>query len=209
MWVKICGITRREDAQLAADLGAAAVGFIFWPGSRRFIQPTAAGDIVRRLPASVIPVGVFVDQPVEHVNAVAQALGLGAVQLHGDETPEYCARVAAPVIKAVPIGGDFRMAAVADLPAGVTLLLDVDDPVARGGTGRAVDWTAAREVARTRRTILSGGLTPENVGAAIRAVEPAGLDVSSGVESEPGIKDERRLRRFFDAIASSATGRTG
>jgi phosphoribosylanthranilate isomerase len=209
MWVKICGITRREDAWLAADLGAAAVGFIFWPGSRRFIEPTAAGDIVRGLPASVVPVGVFVNQPAEHVNAVAQALGLGAVQLHGVETPEYCARVAVPVIKAVPVGGDFRVAAVADLPAGVTVLLDVDDPVAHGGTGRTVDWTAAREVARVRRTILAGGLTPENVGAAIRAVEPAGIDVSSGVESAPGIKDECCLRRFFDAIASSATGGKG
>lgn len=206
MWVKICGITQREDAWLAAELGASAVGFVFWPASRRFIEPMAAGDIVRRLPASVIPVGVFVDQPAEHVNAVAQAIGLGAVQLYGTETPEYCARVVAPVIKAVPVGVDFSTAAVADLAASLTVLLDVDDPVARGGTGRTVDWTAAREVARMRRTILAGGLTAENVGAAIRAVEPYGIDVSSGVECQPGIKDQHRLRRFFDAIASSATG---
>lgn len=206
MWVKICGITRWEDAWLAAGLGAAAVGFVFWPGSRRSIEPMAAGDIVRRLPASVTPVGVFVNQPAEHVNAVAQALGLGAVQLHGAETREYCARITTPIIKAVPVGSGFRVTAVADLPAGVTVLLDVDDPVARGGTGRAVDWMAAREVARMRRTILAGGLTPENVVAAIRTVEPDGVDVSSGVESKPGVKDHRRLRRFFDAINSSVVG---
>jgi phosphoribosylanthranilate isomerase len=207
MWVKICGINRREDARLAAGLGASAVGFVFWPGSRRFIEPMAARDIVRGLPVSVMPVGVFVNQPAAHVNAVAQALGLGAVQLHGAETPDYCARITAPVIKAVPVGSGFRMAAVADLPAGVTVLLDVDDPVARGGTGRAVDWVVARNVARVRRTILAGGLTPENVGAAIRAVEPDGIDVSSGVESEPGVKDQCRLRRFFEAISPSAAGR--
>jgi phosphoribosylanthranilate isomerase len=209
MWVKICGITRREDALFAAGLGAAAVGFVFWPGSPRFIEPIAAGDIARGLPASVTPVGVFVNQPAEHVNAVAQALGLGAVQLHGTETPEYCARITAPVIKTVPVGSGFRMTAIADLPAGVTVLLDVDDPVARGGTGRAVDWIVAREVARARRTILAGGLTPENVVTAIRTVEPGGVDVSSGVESDPGIKDHRRLRRFFDAIRSFEAGGKG
>jgi phosphoribosylanthranilate isomerase len=206
MWVKICGITRREDAELAAELRAAAVGFVFWPGSRRFIEPTAAADIARGLPAPVTPVGVFVDQPVEYVNAVVQEVGLGAVQLHGAETAEYCAQITAPVIKAVPVGSGFRMTAVTGLPAGVTVLVDVDDPVARGGTGRPVDWAAARKVARVRRTILAGGLTPENVGAAIRAVEPGGVDVSSGVESEPGIKDPHRLRRFFQAVHSAAGG---
>jgi phosphoribosylanthranilate isomerase len=206
MWVKICGITRREDATLAAVLGAAAVGFVFWPESRRYIEPTAAVKIARSLPASVTPVGVFVDQRVELVNAVVQEVGLGAVQLHGSEAPEYCAQIAAPVIKAVPVGSGFRMTAVTGLPAGVTVLLDVDDPVARGGTGRLVDWAAARKVARVRRTILAGGLTPENVGAVIRAVEPGGVDVSSGVESGPGIKDPHRLRRFFQAVHSAAGG---
>jgi phosphoribosylanthranilate isomerase len=209
MWVKICGITRREDASLAADLGAAAVGFVFWPGSRRFIEPTAATDIVCALSASVTTVGVFVNQPAEHVNAVAEALSLGAVQLHGAEPPEYCARITAPVIKAVPVGKGFSMTTVANLPAGVTVLLDVDDPVAYGGTGGTVDWSAAREVARARRTILAGGLTPENVVAAIRTVEPDGVDVSSGVESDLGIKDHCLLRRFFEAIRSSTSGGSG
>ncbi len=206
MWVKVCGITRREDAWLAADLGAAAVGFVFWPGSRRFIQPRDAGDVARGLPASVARVGVFVNQSAEHVNEVAQSLRLGAVQLHGAETADYCARIAAPVIKAVPVGRGFRMAAIASVPANATVLLDVDDPVARGGTGRTIDWVAAREVARGRRTILAGGLSPENVVAAIRAVEPDGVDVSSGVECDPGVKDHGRLQQLFDAIRSTAGG---
>lgn len=208
MWVKICGITRLEDAWLAADLGAAAVGFVFWPQSRRFIEPAAAADIARSLPPAVTPVGVFVNEAADHVNAVAQAVGLGAVQLHGTETPEYCARIAVPVIKSVPVAKKFHMGLIADLPPGVTVLLDADDPVARGGTGRTVDWMAAREVARTRQTILAGGLTPENIATAIRAVEPYGVDVSSGVESRPGIKDCRRMRLLFDAIRSGA-GETG
>ena len=206
MWVKICGITRWEDAWLAAGLGAAAVGFVFWPGSRRSIEPMAAGDIVRRLPASVTPVGVFVNQPAEHVNAVAQALGLGAVQLHGAETPGIlCADYDAhhqgrAGRERVPRDGGSRSTRGRDGAARCRR----SGGSRWNGPGGRLDGRAGGGT--QRRTILAGGLTPENVVAAIRTVEPDGVDVSSGVESKPGVKDHRRLRRFFDAINSSVVG---
>jgi phosphoribosylanthranilate isomerase len=204
MWVKICGITRTEDALAAANLGADALGLVFWPGSRRFISQEEARAIVRVLPPSVVVVGVFVDQPVEHVDSVARAVGLGAVQLHGSETPDYCARLPVPVIKAIGAGTTFHPGTVAEWPAGVMVLLDADDPERHGGTGVAANWPAAATVASSRRIILAGGLTPETVADAIRFVRPFGVDVSSGVESRPGIKDAGRLKSFFEAVARAA-----
>ena len=200
-FVKICGITRLEDALLAADLGARAVGFVFWPGSPRFIDPFRARAIAALLPASVAPVGVFVNQSLEYVEGVAGLVRLGAIQLHGDESPEYYRRVTRPIVKSVPVGPSFGAAAVDSLPNHVTILLDAHDPERRGGTGRRIDWPAARAVAACRRTILSGGLSAENIAEAIAAVLPFGVDVSSGVESSPGRKDPRRLRAFFEALA--------
>ena len=196
--IKICGITRAEDAHLAADLGAWAVGFIFWPGSGRSIDPQRARDIVRGLPPFVVPVGVFVNQPAADVEETATFVRLGAVQLHGEETPDAAAAVAHPVIKAIAIGGDAHA-----WPAHVRLLLDVDDRAARGGTGRTIDWAAAAGIAATRRILLAGGLTPDNVADAIARVRPFGIDVSSGVERAPGIKDHGRLRALFEAIHDS------
>lgn len=209
MWVKICGITRGEDASLAARLGVQAVGFVLWPGSRRFIKPAEAKAIARDLPPSVTPVGVFVDQRFEHVTAIARLVGLGAVQLHGSESAEYCSRVRAPVIKAVAVGEGFCPSSLTDLPPIVTLLLDAADLAVHGGTGRTVDWAIASQVARTRRTILAGGLTPGNVAAAIRAVQPYGVDVSSGVERFPGVKHEDRLRRFLEEVRACCAGAEG
>ena len=202
-FVKICGIRTMNDALLAADLGAAAVGFIFWPGSPRFVDPYRARPIVRRLPPFVVPVGVFVDQPIEHVCAVARLVHLGAVQLHGQERPESYARCGEHVIKAVALAPDVDIEAlIGGVPETATVLLDAHDPVRRGGTGRTIDWTVAAAVARQRRTILSGGLTPDNIGDAIAAVRPYGVDVSSGVESTPGVKDADKLRRFFAAVTA-------
>jgi len=209
MWVKICGITRREDALLAARLGASAVGFVFWPGSRRFIKPIEARAIAHGLPAPVTAVGVFVDQPPEHVEAIARLVGLGAVQLHGAESAEYCSHLTAPIIKAVALGEGFRLSAIANLPPAVTILLDAADSSMHGGTGRTIDWTMANQVARTRRTILAGGLTPANVADAIRAVRPYGVDVSSGVERFPGVKYKDRLRRFLEAVRACGAGANG
>jgi phosphoribosylanthranilate isomerase len=199
--VKICGITRVGDAELAAALGAAAVGFVMWPRSPRFLEPARARDIVRALPPFVTPVGVFVDQPVGHVKDVAAVVGLGAVQLHGNEDVGFCRAIGRRVIKAASAAQAAALAAF--WPPEVTLLLDAVDAERRGGTGLTVDWTAAAALAAHRRIILAGGLTPENVGEAIRTVRPFAVDVSSGVESAPGVKDEHRVRAFFAAVAAA------
>lgn len=198
--VKICGIRRIEDALLAAELGASAIGFVFWPGSPRFVDPYRARQIVRALPPFVVPIGVFVDQPMEHVAGVAGLLNLAAVQLHGAEPVEAYERFPCRVIKAVPVADGFDPSAVDALPAHVTVLLDAHDPVRRGGTGRVIDWSVAAHVARSRRTVLSGGLNAQNVRAALDAVQPYAIDVSSGVESAPGVKDPVKLREMFSVI---------
>ncbi len=196
MLVKICGITRAEDAQAAVAAGAGAIGFVFWPKSPRFIDPHRARRIASMLPPFVTAVGVFVNQPPAYVRGVASLVRLGAVQLHGDETPAYAAALSTPVIKALSLGdaGTFAW------PAQTRLLLDVHDPVTRGGTGRTIDWTAAAGVAAARNILLAGGLTPDNVADAIARVRPFGIDVSSGVERAPGIKDHQRLRALFEAV---------
>jgi phosphoribosylanthranilate isomerase len=198
--VKICGITRVEDAVLAADLGATWIGFVFWPRSPRCVTPAAAADILAAMPPQVTGVGVFVDQPPDDVAATAAQVGLGAVQLHGDETPTHYVVGGRRVIKALRLSADSTAAAVDTVWPGATLLLDAFDPVRMGGTGRRVDWTVASAIARRRPTILSGGLRPENVHEAVGRVAPYALDVSSGVEAEPGIKDPARMRSFFDAV---------
>lgn len=198
--VKICGIRRKEDALLAAELGACAVGFVFWPGSPRFIDPYRARPIAAALPPCVAPIGVFVDQAPAYVAGVASLVNLAAVQLHGAEAIEMYSHLGHRVIKAFGVDGSFEAAALRTVPAHVTVLLDAHDPVRRGGTGRTIEWNAAAEVARSRRTILSGGLDASNIRAAIEAVQPYAVDVSSGVESAPGVKDSGRLREFFEVI---------
>ena len=204
MFVKICGITRWEDAEASVAEGASALGFIFWPGSPRFIEPSLAKEIVAALPPSVAAVGVFVNQAVSHVNSVASLAGLSLVQLHGDEDEDAAAQVALPVIKAVSVGeGGFpdRL-----WPDRVMLLIDADDPIRRGGTGRVVNWPVAAALASRRRVLLAGGLRPDNVADAIRRVRPFGIDVSSGVEQSPGIKDRRLLAALFEAIRNGEKG---
>jgi len=204
--VKICGIRRAEDALLAVELGASALGFVFWPGSPRFVDPSRARDIVKALPPDVTVVGVFVDQPPEYVMEVAQLVPLGAVQLHGSESIETFARVAPRLIKAVPVAAGFDAASLDALPPHVTVLLDAHDPIRRGGTGRTIDWSVAAAVAVRRRTILSGGLTAANAGEAIARVRPYMIDVSSGVESAPGVKDATKLRALFAAVTLVGRG---
>jgi phosphoribosylanthranilate isomerase len=199
MFVKICGITRVQDADLAVELGATALGFIFWPASPRFIAPNDAREIVQRLSAKVTTVGVFVNEPVELVRQIMDVAGLDVAQLHGAESPEYCRQLRPAPIKALAMkNGDFLTVGAFD--PDVLILLDTHDPARHGGTGRTVDWKAARKVAVARPTILSGGLNAGNVGVAIESVEPYGIDVSSGVESSPGVKDAARLRSFFEAL---------
>jgi phosphoribosylanthranilate isomerase len=200
MVVKICGITSPGDAHAAVEAGASALGFVFWPKSPRFIEPRQAREIVSTLPALVVPVGVFVNQPAAHVKGVAALVGLGAVQLHGDEDVLYAARLEIPVIKAVSLESGVDVDRIDIWPQRTTLLLDVHDPIRRGGTGRAIDWEAAASVAARRRLLLAGGLTPDNVVDAIEQVRPFGIDVSSGVERSPGVKDHARIRALFEAL---------
>lgn len=202
MMVKICGITRGHDAEVAIGLGADAIGFVFWPKSPRFIDPYRARRIAALVPPFVTTVGVFVNQPEWYVNAVANVVPLGVVQLHGEESPEFAATVRRPIVKAVSRVEE--MTTMAWAPA-TTLLVDAHDPVRRGGTGTTSDWSAAAALARERRVLLAGGLTADNVGEAIARVRPFGIDVSSGVEASPGIKDARKLAALFAAVSRSQT----
>ena len=201
--VKICGICRAGDATRAVELGASAIGLVFWPGSPRYIEPAQARDIAARLPAHVTAIGVFVDQPARYVEEVAKLVPLGAVQLHGTESIEAFADVRQPLIKAVHVSPGFQASTIDGLPASVTVLLDAHDPIRRGGTGQTIDWAVAAAVAARRTTILSGGLNAANVAEAIARVQPHMVDVSSGVESEPGRKDLDKLKEFFAAVAAA------
>jgi phosphoribosylanthranilate isomerase len=199
LFVKICGITRPQDAELAAGLGANALGFVFWPDSPRSVSVDTAKAIAENVPAGVLKVGVFVNQRVEDVVRIMDDAGLDVAQLHGHESPEYCQSVGRRVFKAVGMA-DNGSVSIDDFGPDVVLLVDAHDPVRVGGTGKTVNWDSAREIAATRRTILAGGLNAANVKLAVRSVRPYGVDVSSGVESAPGVKDPNRLRTFFEAL---------
>src|SRR3954453_20806037 len=201
--VKICGITRPEDAEQAGELGAWALGFILWPGSKRAADPAVAGGITRTLRRRVGLVGVFVNQPLDEIEGCADALGLSYVQLHGDEGPSFCAAVAqrtgCKVIKAA------RVRQAADFQALERFhtdlhLLDASVPGMVGGTGQTWDWGLLAGRRSKTPFLLSGGLTPENVAAAIEAVHPWGVDVASGTEASPGVKDPDKLAAFFEAV---------
>ncbi|MGE0704479.1 MAG: phosphoribosylanthranilate isomerase [Vicinamibacterales bacterium] len=202
--VKICGITRAEDAALAVELGAGAVGFVFWPGSPRYIEAARARAIVDSLPPFVTPVGVFVNQAPDAVNTVADRARLAAVQLHGDETVADAERIDRPILKAVTPADADR--AATEWPHRIMLLIDAHDAARRGGTGKTTDWSVAAALAARRRTLLAGGLRPENVAEAIARVRPFGIDISSGVEASPGIKDHDRLRALFQAVSLVQAG---
>ena len=202
MLVKICGITRIEDAACAVECGATALGFVFWPGSPRFIDPAHAAAIVATLPPFVAPVGVFVNQGSDYVNRAAAAARLGVIQLHGDEASAILDELSCPVLKAIAIE-HASDEAVDAWPPRTMLLLDTHDPVRHGGTGRIGDWARASAIASRRPILLAGGLTPDNVAEAVARVRPFGVDVSSGVEASPGVKDHRKLRAFMAAVAQS------
>jgi len=201
--VKICGITRYEDAKLAAELGAHALGFNFYPQSLRSLTPFQAAELVRRLPPFVVPVGVFVNWDAVAVVALSKALRLGAAQLHGDESAKIVERVSRhlPVIKALRLGPGVEAAVFARFRSASSFLLDTSLAGQYGGTGITGNWHLARSAAQSHRILLAGGLTPESVGEAIRIVRPFAVDVASGVESRPGKKDPGKLRAFFDEVA--------
>ncbi|MFQ5648413.1 MAG: hypothetical protein ACE5IY_00585 [bacterium] len=260
--VKVCGITRPDDARLACDLGADAIGFIFYPKSPRYISVAGAAGIVAHLPAEVTKVGVFVNETVETIRKTCAALALDLAQLHGDETTEYCVKLGLPYIKVFRVDHEFDVEVLrrwreettpspsmgchsrtkkAGKPAGVSaggqqqghlvvapgrvpvdqsdagyqepgllpgrsdllykgFLLDTFQKGQYGGTGKTFNWELARRAKGYGPIILSGGLSPENVGEAVRSVAPDAVDVCSSVEASPGRKDDMKLRAFFNEI---------
>lgn len=203
--VKICGLTRREDAELAVALGADAVGFVFWASSARAITATDAAAMTAALPPFVTRVGVFVNASPGDVAAVSREAGLDAVQLHGDEHVDHYRAIGRRIIRGISLEDDRAVAAAIDLAAGVMPLVDAFDGRLRGGTGRTADWSRAALLARRRPIVLAGGLTDVNVGEAIRVVRPWGVDVSSGVEATRGVKSPERLRAFFAAVKAATS----
>jgi phosphoribosylanthranilate isomerase len=206
VFLKVCGLTRLTDALHAVQHGATALGFVFWPRSPRFVTPEAAAGIVAELPSTVLAVGVFVNEPIDAIRNVASQVGLTAVQLHGDEPPAYADALAWPVLRSVTL--DSARAACGAGRPGRVLLVDAADPERRGGTGITVNWQEAAGLARERQIVLAGGLTPENVGQAIRCVQPYGVDVSSGVEETPGVKDFDKVARFLENARKAFRGST-
>jgi phosphoribosylanthranilate isomerase len=201
--VKICGVTNIKDAILAAELGADAIGLNFYSESPRCISPHTAGEITSQLPPFVSTVGVFVNWEAAPVLALASALRLSAVQLHGDESSDVTREIAKKIslIKVFRVGQGTALPAFSKYKSASAFLLDAAAAEKFGGTGQQTDWIRAATAAKSHRIILAGGLTPENVAEAIRTVRPYAVDVASGVESKPGKKDPGKLRAFFAEVS--------
>jgi phosphoribosylanthranilate isomerase len=202
--IKICGITNLEDALLAVELGADALGFIFYPASKRAVTVPVAANICNALPPFVSKIGVFVNElEYEIEKALADCL-LTGLQFHGDEPPGFCQKFPAKSIKAIRVKDEPSLLAAQEYDVDA-ILLDTYSDAERGGTGKTFDWALAQRATEllTPPIILSGGLTPENVGEALRHVRPYAVDVASGVEREPGKKDPDKLRRFIESVQST------
>jgi len=198
--VKICGITNEEDALCAVHCGAAALGFIFYPPSPRYIKPVDARKIINGLPKEIVKVGVFVNEKVAEIKRVMEYCGLDMIQLHGDELPEFCREFPADrIIKAVELKNEDDLNHALDYDVAV-LLVDNRHAGLYGGTGKKANWKLACRIKHKKPLILSGGLNEENIAEALQTIAPAALDINSGVESEPGKKDHAKLARIFDII---------
>jgi phosphoribosylanthranilate isomerase len=203
--IKICGVTNANDARTCVELGADMLGFNFYSASPRYIEPTIVRGIVDVLPAGTWAVGVFVDADPAEIRKVAKTAGVRCVQLHEHATPESCGELAGEfrVIRALSTDPRFEPGQTAAF-AECDILIDAYHPELKGGTGQTCDWSAARAAMRyTRFLILSGGLDPQNVGQAIAAVTPHAVDVCSGIESAPGVKDHRALKQFISAVRAA------
>ena len=198
--IKICGITRAEDARMAAELGADAIGLVFYPPSPRSVGPEQARAIIAAMPPFVTVVGLFVDPAPEQVQSVLRRCSLGLLQFHGDEAPDFCAGFGMPYIKAARVRTDADLVQyLSRYHAAQAWLLDAYHDSLYGGTGESFDWKLIpRDLARP--VILSGGLTPDNVGAAVRQVRPWAVDVSSGVEAAKGVKDAAKIAAFIAGV---------
>ncbi len=195
--IKICGITNEADALAAVHAGADALGFIFYRGSPRYVEPERVAGLVAELPPFVVTVGVFVNAPVEVVNEVCGTTGLQVAQLHGNESPGFCDRLDRPVIKVFRVKDETWKTEAAAYSVGA-VLLDTFAEDRYGGTGVTFDWRFVE--GSPHRVILSGGLNPDNVTEAVQRVRPYGVDAGSGVEREPGRKDHRKIRSFVEAV---------
>jgi phosphoribosylanthranilate isomerase len=201
--VKICGLTTPQDAAAAIEAGADALGFNFFPGSRRYVEPSMAGEWIAELPTHIDKIAILVNPSWDEAMTVASMAGITALQLHGVETPDFCGRLSASGVsfaKAVPVSG---AGSVLDIPNFHTNTLLLDSAEGQfGGSGKSLPWLVARDFVSARpdlRVILAGGLTAENVAEAVALVRPFGVDVTSGVESSPGRKDHDRMRDFIAA----------
>jgi len=200
--IKVCGITQLEDALLAAALGVDALGFVFYPKSPRYIEPAKAAAIIRQLPPFVSAVGLFVNPEQDDIAQILQSVSLDIIQLHGDETPEFCKKQERRVLKALPVSTaeDLQHAQAYDCP----LLLDAKAPPGVfGGTGTAFNWSLLKGFEHKYPLTLAGGLNTDNVSLAVAVRQWFALDVSSGVEASPGIKDAGKMRAFTNAVNNS------
>ena len=204
--IKICGITRLDDARFCAAAGADFLGFVQHAGSPRYVEPRTAREIIAWV-AGPVPVGVFVDEAAETVNARCAEVGFQMAQLHGHETPETCAAISVPVIKAIPVTHDAsaeQVRAVAAPYASVVdfLLLDTHTTSLFGGSGESFNWRVARDLTALADVFLAGGISAANVAEAVQTMRPYAVDLSSSVEQSPGVKDLDKLAAFFEAVAA-------
>ncbi|WP_041382438.1 phosphoribosylanthranilate isomerase [Spiribacter curvatus] len=196
--VKICGVTTPEDAVMAAEAGADAIGLVFHPPSRRCVTVDQAARIVASLPPMVTAVGLFLDADAERVRDVISQVALDLLQFHGSETPGFCERFGHRYLKAIGMAGGDPWAVARDHPQAAGLLLDGHPPGAAGGSGEAFDW--GQPLPGSHRIIVAGGLRVDNVAQAVQTIRPWGVDCSSGVESSPGIKDRRLVAAFIEEV---------
>jgi len=198
--VKICGITNISDARSAVEYGADVLGFIFYPGSQRYVPPEKAKEMIQRLPCEVIRVGVFVNQEIREVKEIARFCNLSLIQLHGDESPQYCGQFSGfSLIKAISPRTEAEILRLGDYPVGA-ILVDAYERGRYGGTGKTSDWRLAIKVKERHPLILSGGLNADNIREAIEAVRPPAVDINSGVEISPGKKDDEKIRRIIGIV---------
>lgn len=201
--IKICGITCLEDALTAAEAGADAIGLVFYPPSPRAVSVDAAQEIVANLPPFVTAVGLFVNETAAEIERIYRRVGVDLLQLHGDETPQFCAGLGAPFLKALRVKpGDDVGKLMSPWSDARSVLLDAYKQGVPGGTGEVFDWSLVPS-SQTARIVLAGGLTPGNVYDAVHASRPAAVDVSSGVEAAPGRKSPEKIAAFVSAVRSA------
>ena len=202
--IKICGLTTSKQAQQCVELGASWIGLNCWPGSSRYIPPEMVREITASLPSDVVKVGVFVNEPEEQLIHIMKQTGLDYAQLHGDETTEDANKLDIPWFKAFRISPDFQLQQINEFQQEI-FLMDAYSKTHYGGTGETIDWNLAEQAQTMGKCILAGGLTPDNICRGVQKVRPGGVDVCSGVEESPGIKDMEKVKSFIQNIKKAET----